>query len=158
MNKLNIHKHIFFFVFTFLCTSCSYIQHYQQHVELSRIQTNIPLSKLEKVNAYTSHAPFHKTYEFEFSDTQGNSPYALIFFISESRFNHSMIKHRYQSDLHRDAIRIDSNKKILVTLNKNLPDVDTIRWQLVAEYIPQDEARDGYHILQEYIRHKIRDL
>ena len=138
-------------------SGCNYIQHFHKQTQYTQIQNNIASSKLDKVNAYTSHAPYHKTYEFEFNNTLNNS-YALIFLLSNSRFSQSIIKHRYQSELRRDAVRIDSNKNIMTSLEKNLPDADIVHWQLVANHITQDEARDSYHILQEFIRLKIRDL
>ncbi len=144
-------------VFAVMCAGCSYFQHYQKQTQYTQIQNNISLSKLNKVNAYASQAPYHKTYEFEFNN-HPNTSYALIFFFSNTRFSQSMIKHRYQSELRRDAVRIDDSKKILSTLEKNLPDANNVQWQLVTNHITQDEARDSYHILQEYIRLKIRDL
>ncbi len=139
------------------CASCSYIQHYQQQSQFSHIQHNISLSTLDKVNKYTSRTPFHKIYEFEFNNLH-NKPYALIFYMSESSFSKSVIKHRDANDLHRSAIRIDESKNILNTLNINLPNPDSIRWQQVSKHIEKDEARDGYYVMQEYIRLKIRDL
>ena len=140
-----------------LCTSCSYIQHYQLQAKYSHIQNNISLSTLDRVNEYTSRTPFHKIYEFEFNTLQNNS-YALIFYISESSFSKSIIKHHNANDLHRNAIRIDNSKYILSTLNKNLPNPDSIIWQQVANQIPENDARDGYYVMQEYIRLKISEL
>jgi hypothetical protein len=140
-----------------LCTNCSYIQKYLQETQYSQIENKITLSTLDKVNEYTSQTPFHKTYEFEFNKSKDNS-YALIFYLSESRFSKSIIKHRNAIDLHRNAIRIDNSKNILTTLNKSLPHADSISWQQVSNQVTEDEARDGYHIMQEYIRLKIRDL
>ncbi len=157
MKKLNYYNFFCVIVCAIICSSCSYIQHFQKHTQLVQIQNNISTSKLDKINAYTSHAPYHKTYEFEFNNSLNNS-YALIFLLSNSRFSQSIIKHRYQSELRRDAIRIDRNKNILTTLEKNLPEANNVHWQLVANHITQEEARDSYHILQEYIRLKIRDL
>ncbi len=150
-------RHVFIGLAALLCTSCSYIQHYQQKSQHVHIQNKISASTLNKVNQYTSRTPFHKTYEFEFNNIN-NKPYALIFYISESSFSKSIIKHRKANDLHRDAIRIDDSKDILAALNKNLPKPESISWQQVAYHIEEDEARDGYYVMQEYIRHKIRDL
>jgi len=157
MDNIYFQRYIFIFLVAWLCSSCSYIQHHQQETLYSQIENKITLSKLDKVNEYTSRTPFHKTYEFEFNLTNEN-PYALIFYISESSFSKSIIKHRKTSDLHRNAIRIDDSKSIMTTLNKNLPDADSITWQQVASHVSESEARDGYHVLQEYIRLKIRDL
>ena len=145
------------FLTVLLCASCSYIQKHQQEAQYSIIENKITLSTLSKVNEYSSQTPFHKTYEFEF-DNSKHASYALIFYISESSFSKSIIKHRNANDLHRNAVRIDASKNILTVLNKNLPNADNIRWQQVANHVTEDEARDGYHIMQEYIRLKIRDL
>ena len=157
MDNKYYHQYIFMGLAVWLSTSCSYIQHYQQQTQYAQIQKKISISTLNKVNQYTSRSPFHKTYEFEFNNLN-NKPYALIFYISESSFSKSIIKHRNVSDLHRDAIRVDDSKNILTTLNKNLPKPESITWQQVANHIEEDEARDGYYVMQEYIRLKIRDL
>lgn len=139
------------------CTSCSYIQHYQQQAHYSTINNKLSESTLKRVNEYTSRTPFHKVYEFELV-TDKNRPYALIFYISESSFSKSILKHRDSNNLHRDAIRIDDSKKLLFSLNRNLPDVDHIHWSQVSNQINDNEARDSYHVMQSYIRMKIRDL
>jgi hypothetical protein len=157
MNKLTYLKYILIGMCLHICTSCSYIQYFQQQTQYSQIQNNISLSRLDKVTEFTSRTPFHKTVEFEFNHSQGDA-YALIFHLRESSFSKSIIKHRYLSDLHRDAVRIDGSKKVLTKLNNNLPDAKSVSWRLVARHITADEARDSYHILQEYIRLKIRDL
>lgn len=140
-----------------MSANCSYFQSYQHQQKQQKIKNNLSDSRLERVNEYTSRTPFHKTYEFEFDSTNKNA-YALIFYISESSFSKSIIKHRNQSDFHRDAIRIDDNKIILNSLNKHLPHANHVAWQQVANHISEEDARDGYQILQEYIRLKIRDL
>jgi hypothetical protein len=142
---------------TLLCAGCSYVQHYQQQSHFSHIQNDISLSTLDKVNKYTSRTPFHKIYEFEFKNLH-NKPYALIFYMSESSFSKSVIKHRDVNELHRSAIRIDESKNTLNALNINLPNPDSIIWQKVSKQIEKDEARNGYYAMQEYIRLKIRDL
>jgi hypothetical protein len=140
-----------------ISTSCSYIQLYRQQAQYSQIQNEITFSTLDKVHKYTSRSPFNKTYEFEFINSQAK-PYALIFYLSENSFSKSIIKHRNAKDLHREAIRIDDSKNILTALNRNLPNAKSISWQHVSNYIAEDEARDSYYVLQEYIRFKIRDL
>jgi hypothetical protein len=150
-------QHLLVGVIAALCTSCNSIQHYQLQAQYSHIQNNISLSTLDKVNKYTSRTPFHNTYEFEFNTSQ-NYSYALIFYISESNFSKSIIKHRNANDLHRNAIRIDDSKNILITLNKNLPNPDGIIWQQVANQVAENDARDGYYVMQEYIRLKISNL
>lgn len=142
---------------TLVCSSCSYIQHYQQQEQYSQIQKNISSLTLDQVNEYTSRTPFHKTYEFEFKNTSDSS-FALIFYLNESSFSKSIIKHRQANELHRKATRIDESKLILHELNKNLPKASVIAWRQVANHIAVEEARDGYHVMQEYIRLKIRDL
>ena len=111
-----------------LCSSCSYIQHYKQQTQYLHIERKITLSTLDKVNEYTSRTPFHKTYEFEFNNSKENA-YALIFYLSESSFSKSIIKHRNSHELHRDAIRIDDSKNILTALNKKTP---PCRWHSLA--------------------------
>lgn len=155
-NKV-FHQHIFMYLAVLLCANCSYIQKHQQEAKYSIIESKITLSRLDKVNEYTSHTPFHKTYEFEFDNSKDDS-YALIFYISETSFSKSIIKHRNANDLHRNAVRIDASKNILTALSKNLPKAENVSWQQVANQVTEDEARDGYHIMQEYIRLKIRDL
>ena len=150
MNNKYFHKFYLIGLLAMLCTSCSYIQHYQQQTKYSAIQNDISLSTLNKANEFTSRTPFHKTYEFEFS-TIRNKSYALIFYMSESNFSKSILKHRNRNELHRNAVRIDNSKNILTTLNKNLPNADSATWL-------KDDARDGYHVMQEYIRLKIRNL
>lgn len=140
-----------------LCTSCSYIQKHQQEAQYIQIENKITLSRLNKVNEYTSQTPFQKTYEFEFDNSNDNS-YALIFYLSESSFSKSVIKHRNANDLHRSAIRIDGSKNLLNALHKSLPKADHVSWNQVAHHVTENEARDSYHIMQEYIRLKIRDL
>ena len=157
MDNKYFHQYIFIGLAALLCTSCSYIQHYQKRTQHAQIQVNLSISTLNKVNQYTSRTPFHKTYEFEFSNSN-DKPYALIFYISESSFSKSIIKHRNTSDLHRDAVRVDDSKNILTALNKNLPKPESIIWQQVANHIEEHAARDGYYVMQEYIRLKIRDL
>ena len=150
-------KNLLILLAILFCINCSYIQKHQQEIQYSQIENKITLSTLDRVNEYTSQTPFHKTYEFEF-DNSKNDPYALIFYISESSFSKSIIKHRNASDLHRDAIRIDDSKNILTTLNRNLPKPDSISWHQVSNHVTEEEARDSYHIMQEFIRLKIRDL
>ncbi len=145
-----IHKIYLIGLVVVLCTSCSYIQHYQQRAEYSAIQNNISLSTLNKANKFTSRTPFHKTFEFEFN-TNTNKSYALIFYVSESKFSNSILKHRDGNELRRNAVRIDNSKIILVALNKNLPDANSATWL-------KNDERDGYHVMQEYIRLKIRNL
>ena len=157
MDNKYFHQYIFIGLAAWLCTSCSYIQYYQQQIQYTQIQNKISISTLNKVNQYTSRTPFQKTYEFEFNNLN-NKPYALIFYISESSFSNSIIKHRNDDDLHRDAVRVDDSKIILAALNKNLPKADSITWQQVANHIEEDVARDGYYVMQEYIRLKMRDL
>ena len=156
-----MHKKSFIYILVFLTallsTNCSYIQKYQQETQYTLIENKITPSTLDNVNEYTSQTPFHKTYEFEF-DNLKNDPYALIFYISESSFSKSIIKHRNANDLHRNATRIDASKDILTALNRNLPKANTISWQQVSNHTTEEDARDGYHILQEFIRLKIRDL
>jgi len=142
---------------TLISTSCSYIQNREEQAKYAHIQSEISLSKLDSVNEFTSRTPFTKTYEFEFS-TSSNKPYALVFYLNESSFPKSIIKHRQPNELHRNAVRIDGNRDILTSLNKHLPKPNTITWQQVAKQIEQNDARDGYYVLQEYIRFKIRDL
>lgn len=150
-------KFSFLVLVALLCSSCSYIQHRQQQASYETIQNDISKSTLNKINKYTSRGTFDKTYEFELINST-SQPYALIFYINESSFSDSIIKHRKEDDLRRNAIRIDESKHILNTLNKNLPKPKNISWQQVANQIEQEDARDGYFVLQEYIRHKIRDL
>ena len=150
-------KYIFLGLAALLCSSCSYIEHRQQQESFETIQNDISTSTLDKVNKYTSRGNFNKTYEFELINST-NKPYALIFYINESSFSESIIKHRKENDLRRNAVRIDESKEILSTLNNSLPKPKNITWQQVANQIEQEDARDGYFILQEYIRHKIRDL
>ncbi|QMU62278.1 MAG: hypothetical protein GKR92_11465 [Gammaproteobacteria bacterium] len=78
--------------------------------------------------------------------------------MSESSFSKSVIKLRDTNDLHRSAIRIDESKNILNALNINLPNPNSIIWKQVSKDIEKDEARDGYFVMQEYIRLKIRNL
>ena len=157
MNKIHFLQNAFIGLCTIMCSACSYLQHYQQQAQLPQIQSDISTSKLDRVNEFDSRTPYHKTYEFEFNSTQDHS-YALIFYFSESSFSNSVIKLRKQSDLRRDAIRIDESKNFLTVLNNHLPDANSIRWQFVANHISADDARDSYHVLQEYIRFKIREL
>lgn len=157
MNMKNGSEYILIAIATLVCANCSYIQHYQKQEQYSKIQENLSLSTLDKVNEYTSRTPFHKTYEFEFNHSNDSS-YALIFYLNESSFSKSIIKHRKENDLHRDAIRVDENQQILQNLDNNLPNASVITWGQVANHITADEARDGYHIMQEYIRLKARDL
>lgn len=145
------------FLTILFCTNCSYLQSYQQLQQKKQINSTLGTSKLVKVNEYSSRTPFHKTYEFEFNSSI-NHPYALIFYISESSFSNSVIKHRHHKDLRRDAIRIDDNKDLLSSLNNYLPDAKNIDWQHIDKHVPSDEARDSYQILQAFIRNKIRDL
>ena len=140
-----------------LSIGCSYIQHYQQQSKLVHIQNNYSLSTLDKVVEYTSQAPFHKIYEFKFKNFQ-DKPYALVFYVSESSFSKSIIKHRNANNLHHDVIRIDNSKSLLAKLNKCLPSPDSIVWKNVSSQITVNEARDGYLMLQDYIRLKIRDI
>ena len=140
-----------------MCVSCSIFQGYQYQQKQQNIEKYLSSSKLARVNEYTSRTPYHKTYEFEFSDKNKNA-YALVFYMSESSFSKSIIKHRNQNDFHRDAIRIDDNVKIMSLLNKYLPHADHVPWRQVANHISEEDARDGYHILQEFIRLKIRNI
>ena len=142
---------------TLLSTSCSVIQDYHHQNQNDQIEGTLASSKLDRISEFNSRTPFHKTYEFEFNSSN-NPSYALIFYISDSNFSKSVIKHRYQTDLRRDSVRIDNDKDILSTLYKNIPDVESIAWQQVANQIPNQEARDSYLVLQAYIRQKIRDL
>lgn len=157
MKRKYCSEYVLIAIATLVCSSCSYIQHYQEQEKFSQIQKNITLSTLDKVNEYTSRTPFHKTYEFEFYNSN-NISYALIFYLNESSFSKSIIKHRKENDLHREAVRIDESKFILKDLENNLPEANVIAWRQVANHIAADEARDGYHVMQEYIRLKIRDL
>lgn len=157
MDNKFFQRYVFVILAAWLCTSCSYIQHHQQQAQYSQIENRITLSKLDKVIEYTSRTPYHKTYEFEFNQSKEDS-YALIFYFSESSFSKSIIKHRKKNNFHRNAVRIDDSKNIMTALNKNLPDADTILWPQVTNHVSENDARDGYHVLQEYIRLKIRDL
>ncbi len=140
-----------------LCTNCSTIQHFQQQAQYSAIQAVISPSSLNKVNEFTSRTPFHKTYEFEFS-TPEDKAYSLVFYLSENNFAKSRLKHRNVNELHRHAVRIDQNKDILTTLNKNLPESESIAWFQVTKQISKEDAQDGYQVMQEFIRLKIRDI
>ncbi|MGH1538110.1 MAG: hypothetical protein ACRBDX_08710 [Gammaproteobacteria bacterium] len=157
MNNMCFHKILFIWLTVLLCTSCSTIQHFKQQAKYSDIQADISPSTLNKVNEFTSRTPFHKTYEFEFATTS-NKFYALTFYISESSFSKSMLKHRKVNELHRNAVRIDHSRNILTALNKNLPKSESITWLHVAHQLRKDDARDGYQVMQEFIRLKIRDL
>ena len=157
MNNKYFYQNVFMVIIVLYCTSCSYIQHYQQQAHYSKIKNELSVSTLKQVNEYTSRTPFHKTYEFEFSTTE-NKSFALIFYISESSFSNSILKHRNADALHRDAVRIDDSKKLLTALNKNLPNINNIAWTQVTNQIKHNEARDSYHVMQSYIRLKIRDL
>ena len=157
MDKLNYHQSILIGAIVWFCTGCSYLQHYQQQSEYAQIHSEISIATLDTVNQYTSRTPFNKTYEFEFNSSNEKS-FALIFYISESSFSKSIIKHRNINDLHRDAVRIDGSKDILASLNKNLPKPESIAWQNVSNHIKEDEARDGYYVMQEYIRLKVREF
>ena len=145
---------LFSLLILYMFAGCS---HFQQQTNYTKIQSKITKSKLDKVNKYTNRTPYHKIYTFELNTLQEN-PYVLAFYISESSFSKSIIKHRNKSDLHRDAIRIDNSKSTLIKLDKNLPDAEGIIWQQVANHISEEEARDSYYILQEFIRLKIREL
>jgi len=140
-----------------MCSSCSYIQTRQEQAKLTHIQNDISVSTLDQVNEFTSRAPFTKTYEFEFRNSE-KTPYALVFYLNESDFSNSVIKHRKPNELHRNAVRIDEAKEVLTILNKNLPNPETVPWPQVSKQIEKNDARDGYYVLQEYIRYKIRDL
>lgn len=150
-------KSTIIFLAVLVCVNCSYIQKHQLETQYSQVEQEISLSTLNNVNEYTSQTPFQKTYEFEF-DSSNNNPYALIFYMSESSFSKSIIKHRNIGDLHRSAVRIDESVNILTALNKNLPNADHVSWQQISNQITKEEARDGYHVMQEFIRLKIRDL
>jgi len=145
------------FLGVLFCTSCSYIQSHQELQHIKHINSTLGTSKLIKINEFNSRTPFHKTYEFEFNSSVSH-PYSLIFYISESSFSNSIIRHRHQKDLRRDAIRIDNNKQLLSSLNNYLPDAKSIDWHHIDKHIPNDEAQDSYQTLQAFIRHKIRDL
>jgi hypothetical protein len=157
MKRTPSSKYFFIAIATLVSANCSYVQHYQEQEKYSQIQNNISLSTLDKVNEYTSRSPFHKTYEFEFNNANNNT-FALIFYLNESSFSKSIIKHRHAKDLHRDAVRVDENSVILQKLQESLPRENLITWKQVASHIEEHEARDGYHVMQEYIRLKIRDL
>lgn len=155
---LNVYfKTTFIFLATLACTNCSYVQNHRLETQHSQVEQALSLSTLNNVNQYTSQTPFHKTYEFEFDNSKNNS-YALIFYVSESSFSKSVIKHRNADTLNRDAIRIDDSVNVLSALNRNLPKVDQVSWQQVSNQITEEQARDGYLIMQEFIRLKIRDL
>ena len=65
MNKKYYQKLFLIGFATILCTSCSYIKHYQQQAKYSVIKNNISLSTLNKVSEFTSRTPFNKTYELD---------------------------------------------------------------------------------------------
>jgi len=157
MKNINYLKYIFLSLAVLFCSSCSYIQHRQQQATFETIQNDISVSTLDKVKKYTSRGTYDRTYEFELINST-NTPYALIFYINESSFSQSIIKHRNENDLRRDAVRIDESKELLSALNSSLPKPYNIVWQQVAYQTELEDARDGYFVLKEYIRHKIRTM
>jgi hypothetical protein len=157
MKRILSYQFIIIAIASFVSPSCSYIQHYQEQEKYLGIQNNLSSSTLDKVYKYTSRSPFHKTYEFEFNNAN-NTTYALIFYLNESSFSKSIIKHRHANDLHRDAVRVDDNSLILTKLEKSLPKESLITWKQIDSQIAKHEARDGYQVMQEYIRLKVRNL
>ncbi len=138
-----------------LTSHCAYFDRVRQDVSYLQIKKSIARSRLEETKKFTGRAPLSEAYEFSFTNVH-NKSFSLLFTVHENSFSECTLKYRKANDIHRDANRIDENIGILTALNKNLPQADEISWKTVDQ-LPSEEARDGYQIMLEYIRYKIRD-
>ena len=138
-----------------LTSNCAYFDRIRQDVNYLQIKKSISKSTLQETKKFTGRAPLSEAYEFSFTNVH-NKSFSLLFTVHENSFSQSTLKYRKANDLHRDADRIDEDTGILTALNKNLPQPDEIYWKTVDQ-LPREEAQDGYQIMLEYIRYKIRD-
>lgn len=138
-----------------LTSNCAYFDEIRQDVNYLQIKKSISKSRLKETKKFTGRAPLNDAYEFSFTNVH-NKSFSLLFTVHENSFSECTLKYRKANDIRRDADRIDENIGILTTLNKNLPQADEISWKTVNQ-LPSEDARDGYQIMLEYIRYKIRD-
>ncbi len=138
-----------------LTSNCAYFDRIRQDVNYLQIKKSISKSRLEEIKKFTGRAPLSEAYEFSFIDVH-NKSFSLLFTVHENSFSECTLKYRKANDIRRDADRIDKNMGILTALNQNLPRPGEISWKTIDQF-PSEEARDGYQIMLEYIRYKIRD-
>ena len=137
-----------------LTSNCVYFTQISLRVNHQKIENSISTSQLDGAKLFIGKAPLSKAYEFNFSTTQNNS-YSLLFTVHESSFSQSTLKYLLANNLRRDANYIDEAFGVLTALNKNLPRPNEISWHKLNQ-LSIDEAQEGYKLMLDYIRYKIR--
>ena len=155
MRVVTLYKFAFISVAVLLLCNCTYLEFIQTSANHRNIENSIGTSRLDSATVFFGRAPLSKAYEFNFSTTQKN-PYSLLFTVHESSFADSTLKFRATSKIRRDANQINEQRNILEALNKNLPKSKEVTWQAV-DLESSEEVQEGYQLMLDYIRYKIRD-
>ncbi len=137
-----------------LLSSCSYLEHIKLSTEYKVIEKNITRPKLVDATIFLGRAPLSRAYEYGFTDFKNHS-FSLIFIVHESSFSKSNLKYLNTSDLRQDASSINTEINILTTLNSNLPQLKEVSWQTI-NHADLEEVKEGYRLLLDFIRYKIR--
>ena len=137
-----------------LLSNCSYLKLIQSNAHHKIIENSITTSRLDGATVFFGRAPLSKAYEFNFTNTRKKS-YSLIFTVHESSFSNSTLKYLAAKKIRRDADQINEEVGVLKALNKNLPQTNEVAWQTINQQ-SLEEAQEGYQLMLDYIRYKIR--
>lgn len=154
MKVVASYKIAFIFALVLLLSSCAYLEVIQSSANHKLIENSISTSRLDGATIFIGRAPLSKAYEFNFTNTRKNS-YSLIFTIHESSFSDSTLKYLSANKIRREADQINKEKRILEALNKSLPQLKEIAWQAIDQQ-SLEETQEGYQLMLDYIRYKIR--
>ena len=139
-----------------LLSGCAYIEKVRLKAEHKNIENSISTSKLKDATIYFGKAPLSKAYEFNFTNAEKN-PFSLLFTIHEGSFARSTLKYQAANRAHRDSSLISNEVGVLNALNENLPKPPQVAWYKLNPRNVED-AEEGYRLMLDYIRYKIRDL
>ena len=147
---------VLFLTVALLFSSCAYVERVRLKAEHKKIENSISTSRLENANVFFGKAPLSKAYEFNFINTQ-KDPFSLLFTVHEGSFSSSTLKYRSANRAYRDSNLISNEVGVLNALNESLPKPTQVAWYSLD---PRnvDEAEEGYRLMLEYIRFKIRNL
>lgn len=146
----------FIFAVVLHTSSCAYFEQARLSVNHKKIENNVSSSKLVDTTIYFGKAPLSKAYKFNFTNSK-NYPFSLIFTVHEGSFSDSNLNHLTGNTSHKNSYSINDEIRVLSALNKNLPKTNQISWSNIDQRNVA-EAQEGYALMLEYIRYKVREL
>ena len=151
-----LQKLCFYIVCLIVLDACTYYEKLQRGAKLSEIEKVILPSNLKHSDRYIGKSPLRYTFKFVFVNQQ-NQSFSLVFKLHDSSFPNSMLSILDNNQTQRHGINIGEENSIQKVLLDNLPDSKAISWQKYTA-VSGLSHKDGYELMQEYIRFKLRDV